>query len=228
VARAPKAPETPPAGDTDSDVELSDVELSDVEVALLGLLGIRPMTGYEIHRHHARALAPWWQTPRTQIYPKLRELEKRGLIQHEYVVQQGKPNKRVYSLGPNGADALSRWLQRSIGWPEMRHHMMMRLFFGNVLPVSTMRSLLTDYRDRMVTRAESLRKARERFAGSLTGPYRTSVFFELLSLDHLIAITDLEVSGTDKALAALETISRARRANCYPVDTLLDAIREVP
>lgn len=212
--------------ETDSDGEPS--ELSDVEVALLGLLGIRPMTGYEIHRHHARALSPWWQTPRTQIYPKLRELEKRGLIQHEYVVQQGKPNKRVYSLGQDGVDALSRWLQRSIQWPDMRHHMMMRLFFGNVLPVPTMRTLLTDYRDRMVTRAESLRKARERFSGSLTGPYRTSVFFELLSLDHLIAITDLEVSGTDRALAALDTIGRARRAGGYPVDTLLDAIRELP
>ena len=31
----------------------------------------------------------------------------------------------------------------------------------------------------------------------------SSVFFELLSLDHLIAMTDLEVTRTDKALAAL-------------------------
>ena len=44
------------------------------------------------------------------------------------------------------------------------------------------------------------RQAKERFSRSLSGPYRASVFFEL-SLDHLIAMTDLEV--TDKALAAL-------------------------
>ena len=43
--------------------------LSELEVALLALLSIRPMTGYEILRHHARALEPWWETPRTQIYP---------------------------------------------------------------------------------------------------------------------------------------------------------------
>jgi DNA-binding PadR family transcriptional regulator len=41
--------------------------LSELEVALLALLSIRPMTGYEILRHHARALEPWWETPRTQI-----------------------------------------------------------------------------------------------------------------------------------------------------------------
>ena len=33
--------------------------LSELEVALLALLSIRPMTGYEILRHHARALEPW-------------------------------------------------------------------------------------------------------------------------------------------------------------------------
>src|SRR6201985_598121 len=43
-------------------------------------------------------------------------------------------------------------------------------------------------------------QAEERFPRPWSGPYRASVFFEL-SLDHLIAMTDLEV--TDKALAAL-------------------------
>lgn len=197
-------------------------------MALLALLSVRPMTGYEIQRHNARALAPWWETPRTQIYPKLRELEKRGLIEHEYVVQQGKPNKRLYSLGPVGHEALSSWLGSSISAPEMRHHMMMRLFLGNLLPVAQTCQLLNGYRDRMAARADSLRHARERFAGSLSGPYRTSVFFELLSLDHLIAMTDLEVSGTDKALAALQRYGEGDGlASAERASELLDAIRDV-
>ena len=55
------------------------------------------------------------------------------------------------------------------------------------------------------------RQAKERFSRSLSGPYRASVFFELLSLDHLIAMTDLEVTGTDKALAALRRFGSRRR-----------------
>jgi DNA-binding PadR family transcriptional regulator len=86
--------------------------LSELEAALLALLSIRPMTGYEILRHHARALEPWWETPRTQIYPKLRELQRRGLIEHEYVVQESKPNKRLYSIGPAGSEP---W---PAGWAE--------------------------------------------------------------------------------------------------------------
>jgi DNA-binding PadR family transcriptional regulator len=219
-------------------------ELSELEVALLALLSIRPMTGYEILRHHARALEPWWETPRTQIYPKLRELRKRGLIEHEYVVQESKPNKRLYSIGPAGSRALSSWLGSTINVPEMRHHMMMRLFLGNLLlPIQETTRLLTDYRDRMAARAESFRQARDRFSGSLGGPYRDSVFLELLSLDHLVAMTDLEVAGTDKALAALRRFGSddapSHPAGPHPAgphlagpgaeqaSELLDAIRDV-
>jgi len=213
------------------------VELSELEVALLALLSIRPMTGYEILRHHARALEPWWETPRTQIYPKLRELQKRGLIEHEFVVQESKPNKRLYSIGPAGSQALASWLGSTIGVPEMRHHMMMRLFLGNLLPAEETSRLLAAYRDRMAARAESFRQARERFSRSLSGPYRDSVFFELLSLDHLIAMTDLEVAGTDRALAALAALRRfssdgtaaasAGGASAEQVSELLDAIRDI-
>lgn len=202
-------------------------QLSDLEVALLGLLSVRPMTGYEIGRHYARALAPWWETPRTQIYPKLRELQSRGLIEQEHVIQQGKPNKRVYSIGPSGTATLAAWLAGPIRKTDMKHHMMMRLFLGNLLPADVMRALLEKYRDEMTEWADSLRRARERFSASLAGPYHTSVFFELLSLDHLIAVADLEVSGTTKALDAIDHADEDRpTGNGEPLGQLLDVYRD--
>jgi PadR family transcriptional regulator AphA len=202
-------------------------QLSDLEVALLGLLSVRPMTGYEIGRHYARALGPWWETPRTQIYPKLRELQSRGLIEQEHVVQEGKPNKRVYSIGPAGSAALTSWLAGPIRRTDMKHHMMMRLFLGNLLPADTMRKLLENYRTEMAEWAASLREARDKFSASLAGPYRTSVYYELLSLDHLIAVADLEVSGTDKALKAIKKApERLPRDNGEPLGQLLDMYRD--
>lgn len=202
-------------------------QLSDLEVALLGLLSVRPMTGYDIGRHYARALGAWWETPRTQIYPKLRELKSRGLIGQEHIVQEGKPNKRVYSIGPEGTAALTHWLAGPIRRTGMKHHMMMRLFLGNLLPVDTMRKLLKDYRAEMTEWADALREAREKFAASLFGPYRENVFYELLSLDHLIAIADLEVSGTEKALQVLEQAPVTRpRENGERLGQLLDMYRD--
>jgi DNA-binding PadR family transcriptional regulator len=196
-------------------------------VALLGLLSIRPMTGYEIRQSYARGLAPWWETPRTQIYPKLRELKGRGLLRDELVVQQGKPNKRVYTIERAGSQALEAWLRRDISWPDMKHHMMMRLFFGNLLPLPTFRQLLTDYCERMASWADSLRAAHTRFSASLTGPYRTSVFFELLSLEHLIKMTELEMSSAKAILTQLAKADRAfTMQHGDQASQLLDAIRE--
>src|SRR5579875_1680646 len=218
---------TDQAGPRQPSAKTRTLGLSDVEVALLGLLSIRPMTGYEIRRSYARGLAPWWETPRTQIYPKLRELKRRGLVRDELVVQHGKPNKRVYTIEPAGSEALVSWLRRVISWPVMKHQMMMRLFFGNLLPLPEFRQLLTDYSERMATMVDSLRTAHTRFSAALTGPYRTSVFFELLSLEHLIKMAELEVSGTRAILAMLARADRAfTMDNGDQASQLLEAIRE--
>jgi DNA-binding PadR family transcriptional regulator len=203
-----------------------DGELSDVEVALLGLLSVRPMTGYEIRHHFDRALAPWWDTPRTQIYPKLRELESRHLIEHEYVVQESKPNKRVYSPTPAGRERLRGWLEGSIRWPDLRHHMMMRLFLGHLLPAGELRDLLAGYRDRTADWASRLREIEAKFSRSLAGPYRDAVFFELLALRNLIALAELEVSGADRTLKALEQAGAAGTGNGELAGRLLDIVRE--
>jgi PadR family transcriptional regulator AphA len=201
--------------------------LSDVEAALLGLLSVRPMTGYEIRHHFDRALAPWWDTPRTQIYPKLRELESRQLIEHEYVVQESKPNKRVYSPTAAGRSLLSEWLKRGISWPEMRHHMMMRLFLGHLLPADDLRALLTGYRDQTADWSARLREIEDKFAKSLSGPYQDAVFFELLSLQTLIALADFEVSAADRARKALDQArDTAQPGNSELAGRLLDIIRE--
>jgi PadR family transcriptional regulator, regulatory protein AphA len=201
--------------------------LSDLEVALLGLLSVRPMSGYEIGRHFDRALAPWWDAPRTQIYPKLRELEGRGLVEHEYVVQHSKPNKRVYTLTPTGLERLREWLRDGVRWVEMRHHMMMRLFLGNVLPAEELRRLLSDYRDRTAAWAGELRQIETKFKPSLSGPYGRTVLFELLSLRHLIAMAELEITGATEALSALDQADDDPLAgHADRAGHLLDAVRE--
>lgn len=51
----------------------------------------------------------FWGARHSQIYPELAKLEERGLVRHEPVEQEGKPDKKVYSITGSGLDALAEW-----------------------------------------------------------------------------------------------------------------------
>lgn len=178
--------------------------LSELEVGLLGLVSIRPMYGYEIGHHFDRALSPFWTVPRTQIYPKLRELEERGLVTSSHVVQEAKPNRRVYAITDEGLRRLRAWLSGPIRWPEMKHWLLAKLFLGNLLPPEEMLALLTDYRERISRWRDELREIHAKFEPSVKGEYGKSAFFQILSLEHLIELAQLEISGTERAIEAIE------------------------
>ena len=65
---------------------------------ILGLLGARPMTGYDIKRAFDRSLATYWNAGNSQIYTSLKTLAARGLVTSELIPQEGRPSRRVYRL----------------------------------------------------------------------------------------------------------------------------------
>ena len=48
--------------------------------AILGVLEARPMTGYELVQFFDSSMAWVWSAPQSQIYPRLRAMERDGLI----------------------------------------------------------------------------------------------------------------------------------------------------
>jgi PadR family transcriptional regulator, regulatory protein AphA len=201
--------------------------LSEVEVALLGLVSIRPMYGYEIGHHFDRALAPFWSVPRTQIYPKLRELDERGLVDSRHVPQEARPNRRVYEITDEGSERLRDWVRGPMRWPDLKHPMMAKIFLGHLLPPEEVLGLLSDYRDRAAQWRDQLWEIHSKFEPSLKGSYGRSAFFQLVSLEHLIALAELELSGAERAIEAIEDARRTlERGDGEGSDELINIVRE--
>jgi PadR family transcriptional regulator AphA len=115
---------------------LQDIYLTDMKNgsstpnALLGLLSIGPMSGYDI-----RQLVPWsighfWSESYGQIYPALKRLAADCLVEKRTERQKGRPDRHVYSLTDAGRDELRQWLKLPVTPAPPRDELLLKLFFG--------------------------------------------------------------------------------------------------
>ncbi len=96
---------------------------------ILGLLNYHQMTGYEIMIVFRDSLRFFWSAQTSQIYRELQTLETKGWVDKTPVPQQGRPDKNIYTITPEGYGELLRWLAG--GEPELssHSHILMKVFF---------------------------------------------------------------------------------------------------
>jgi len=104
-----------------------------VTPAVLGLLSMRPRSGYDIKAVVDRSTRFFWAASYGQIYPELRRLEREGLIEGADE-PNGARSRRVYRITAAGRKALEEWLLGSTVTIELRDESLLRLFFADALP----------------------------------------------------------------------------------------------
>lgn len=95
--------------------------------AIMISLAERPGTGYELGRQFSTSLGHFWPASRQQIYRTLSRLHTAGMVTCEDVSQQGRPDKKVYTLSPAGEDALASWIAEPSEVPTLRDELGVKL-----------------------------------------------------------------------------------------------------
>jgi DNA-binding PadR family transcriptional regulator len=113
---------------------------------VLGLLGVKPMSGYDIKRAVDRTIRHFWAASYGQIYPELKRLEEAGWISGKDA-SQGERARRVYKLTAQGGRELEAWLHGNETRIEMRDESLLRLFFADALPRDEALGLLSARRE---------------------------------------------------------------------------------
>lgn len=98
--------------------------------ALLGLLSLRPMSGYDIRQLIQRSIGYFWSESYGQIYPGLKRLAAAGLVEKKTERKKGSPDRHVYSLTVEGREQLRRWLKLPVAEEVPRNELLLKLFFG--------------------------------------------------------------------------------------------------
>ncbi len=111
--------------------------------AILGLLSVQPMTGYDLkNRAFDHSVTHFWQADQSQIYRTLGKMEETGWLTYELERQDDRPNRKVYHLTDSGRAELDRWLRTEQPLPANREPFLVQLFFGATLPNETLLALL--------------------------------------------------------------------------------------
>jgi PadR family transcriptional regulator, regulatory protein AphA len=114
--------------------------------AVLGLLGSKPMSGYDIKRAVDRTIRHFWAASYGQIYPELRRLEEAGWIAGKDAARGGR-SRRVYRITATGRRQLEDWLHGYETRIELRDESLLRLFFADALPPGEALGLLVARRE---------------------------------------------------------------------------------
>ncbi len=99
-----------------------------LDYALLGLLARAPSSGYDLIRNMEEPVGFFWHARRSQIYPALADLERAGLVTHETVTQEERPNKKVYQITEAGRAELARWVTTPLPRPKDRDEFMLKVY----------------------------------------------------------------------------------------------------
>lgn len=114
-----------------------------LEYALLGFLNYRPMTGYDLKQYMDGSTSHFWTAKLSQIYATLKSLEEKGWVHSSIQAQAARPDKRVYTITPEGESNLQKWLAEPL--IELTLHknaFLLKLFFAAQTDKETILTLL--------------------------------------------------------------------------------------
>jgi DNA-binding PadR family transcriptional regulator len=113
-------------------------------------------SGYEIKQVLEGLFAYFYQSSYGTIYPTLGRMEKEELITKENVLQEGKPNKNVYTITERGREQFNVYMNSPVENDSYKSDFLMRLFFGEYVGNDQVISWLKEARGEIQRNLETL------------------------------------------------------------------------
>ena len=133
-------------------------KLTTTSYAVLGLLGIRSWTTYELARQMERSLRNFWPRAESNLYAAAKTLVEEGLATAttEYV---GRRPRVLYSITPKGRKAFAEWVPTPGGPPVLEFEALLKLFFAEHLTKEQMHAnlrVMEEWSDRVRARGREI------------------------------------------------------------------------
>jgi DNA-binding PadR family transcriptional regulator len=177
--------------------------------ALLGMLSLQPMSGYDLKKFTEGGTANFWQENYAQIYPMLRQLTEEGLTTSHVEKQEKRPERRIYELTEKGWDELHRWLTEPVEPHVERNELLLKLFFARHASPGVSIEHVRHFRTRQV----QLLKRYEEIEASTrqTYPEHPDLPYWLITLNYGKHVAQAFLAWSDETLATLEQLDNVEQ-----------------
>jgi DNA-binding PadR family transcriptional regulator len=176
--------------------------LTSFEHVLLGLICRSPSSGYDLKRIFAATPMGLYQPSSGTLYPALRRLEAKGLVQASAAAGDPARHRRVYETTPAGRTAHLDWLRTPVepatASRDLGLHLMRFVMMEHVVSREEVLGFLRELKDALAALTAGL----ERYTA-------TARFDELhpgFALDHGLAVHRTSLDWAERTIAALRGV----------------------
>ena len=180
-------------------------QLTPFEHILLGLICLAPSSGYDLKRIFAATPMGLYQPSSGALYPALRRLELKGLVQAQAPASrdgQSARHRRVYEPTQTGQAAHMSWLRTPVeaatASRDLGLHLMRFVMMEDRLPPEEVLTFLQDLADALAALTTQLERYAE--VPDLTARHPR------LALDHGLAVHRASLRWTERTITALSAV----------------------
>lgn len=187
--------------------------------ALLALLSVEPMTGYDLAKRFGSSVAFVWHAPDSQIYPELRKMAKEGLLQAEEVSWGPRGKKTQYRITDDGRAAFRTWMHEPLEYSRERDPVHLKAAYLEWAEPAAAREHMqahiayhTMRRDQwadMITelRAGTNEMLSKRLAVTPEADRQRTIEYKVFTYEGLIARAETEIEWAKRGLKLIDALS---------------------
>ena len=151
-------------------------DLTTTSYAILGLLNIKPWSGYELTQQAQRSLRYVWEKSESHLYAEPKRLVRLGLARVTEAPAGPVRTRQVYRITPAGRRALQQWLESEPAPPQVDFEAVLRLFYADATNKDAVLSTLAHARNDLEQRyAEGLTLVEAWLGGEAPFPERLHI-----------------------------------------------------
>jgi PadR family transcriptional regulator AphA len=175
------------------------------QFAILGMLAIlKKSSGYDLKKHMESSTQYFWKETFSSIYPVLEELEEQELIVKIEKKAKNNRKRNDYALTSKGETVLKNWLIQPAESMQIRNELMLKLFFGNMVPVE----VTIEHLEKQKKELKNKLSVYQEIKHELSDMAASESLYSLLTLDHGIRQVLSSLEWCDNAIKILKSAKK--------------------